>query len=63
MYMFTNEMVYQKVKSNLGIFVYEPTYAKVNNFSRGSYSSFSFSNYYYIIQKVTLSKFNDKDLW
>ncbi|KAM3716751.1 Expansin-B10 [Dirofilaria immitis] len=52
MYMFTNEMVYQRVKSNFGIFAYEPTYSKVNNFSRGSYSSFSFSNYYYIIKKT-----------
>lgn len=52
MYMLTNEMVYQKVKSNFGIFSYEPTYAKVNKFTRGSYSTFSFSNSYYIIKKT-----------
>ncbi|CAG9530102.1 unnamed protein product [Cercopithifilaria johnstoni] len=37
MYMFTNEMVYQKVKSNSGIFVYEPTYAKTLGDGRIAY--------------------------
>ncbi|EFO21522.1 hypothetical protein LOAG_06966 [Loa loa] len=37
MYMLTNEMVYQKVKSNFGIFVYEPTYAKTLGDGRVAY--------------------------
>ncbi|VDN91617.1 unnamed protein product [Brugia pahangi] len=37
MYMLTNEMVYQKVKSNFGIFSYEPTYAKTLGDGRIAY--------------------------
>ncbi|VDK87325.1 unnamed protein product [Litomosoides sigmodontis] len=37
MYMLTNEMVYQKVKSNFGFFVYEPTYAKTLGDGRVAY--------------------------
>uniref|UniRef100_A0A0R3RLF3 DUF4738 domain-containing protein n=1 Tax=Elaeophora elaphi TaxID=1147741 RepID=A0A0R3RLF3_9BILA len=37
MYMLTNDMVYQKVKSNFGIFVYEPTYTKTLGDGRVAY--------------------------
>lgn len=53
MYMLTEEMVYQKVHSDGGIFTYEPMHAEVNNFSRGSYSAFSFSNHFFLAKKVS----------
>ncbi|VDK89621.1 unnamed protein product [Onchocerca ochengi] len=37
MYMLTNEMVHQRVKSNFGIFTYEPTYAKMSSDGRVAY--------------------------
>ncbi|VDK52874.1 unnamed protein product [Gongylonema pulchrum] len=52
MYTLRSTVAYQRVHSDHGVFTYKPAHTDLSNFSRGSYSAFSFSNHYFLAKKM-----------